>query len=298
MIKRIFCLIAVISFALIAQADTINLDNLSLWAGGTIGLGNYVTIGGSIASGANISAGSGAQLDSIYTQSSVWLGSNSSVSGDIFANGGIQTGSNVIIDGTSNSFSNFILPALDSLEHGAIGTDNIYSSKNSTKTLLAGQYRDWNFDRNTTLNLSAGDYTLRDFWMNKDGVVNVDTSAGDVILNVVGQFSTGSEVSFIKTGSGNLYVNVFGHDIWLDDDVSMNAIVKVYGGNIGTDSSVKLSGSFYATGDVWLGSNTQLEYVSSPVNIPEPASLLLSAMSFVFILKFRPKAATDTSVAA
>ena len=271
-------LLILIIFALTVQATTININELSLWAGGTIGLGSYVNVGGTMASAGNISTGSGTSLASIYTQGNVWLGSNSYVSGNVLANGQVQTGYNVSIGGSSDDYGDFVLPQLDLLESGGIGTDNIYGAKNSTTTLSSGLYRDLSFDKNTTLNLSAGSYSLNNFWMNKNSVVNIDTSGGDVILNVSGGFSTGRDVSFTKSGSGNLYINVFGANVWLDNDVTLNAIVKVFGGNLGFGDSAQLAGQYYATGDIWLGSNSQIEYVSSQA-IPEPASLAIFALS-------------------
>ncbi|MFA5293049.1 MAG: hypothetical protein WC496_08460 [Phycisphaerae bacterium] len=280
--SRIVVLFFVAVFTLTAQATTINIDELSLWAGGTIGFGNTVTVGGPVASAGNISAGNGTSLSSIYTQGNLWLGNNSVVSGNVLANGYVHTGNNVLISGTSVSFGDFVLPPLDSLQQNAVGTNNIYGEKYSTKTLQPGEYRDWSFDKNVTLNLSAGEYNLKNFWMNKDGVVNIDTSLGDVVLNIAGQFDTGKSVTFTNSGSGNLFINVFGHDAWLGENTKLAAVVKVYGGDFGTDSSSDLSGSFYAAGNIWLGNNSQVVY--SPVTvIPEPASLALFVMMGFFL---------------
>ncbi len=360
-------LIAVYSFALLvtlsAQATTINIDELALWAGGTIGLGNNVAVNAAIASGGEISVGSNANLRSIYTEDKIRLGSNATVNGSVLANkqaragsglnlSGSWTGSSVSIGSNANvtgdigaasdkiglgsntvmlgdvlgnnsisiggkstitgdvrpgigyklskgskvtitgstqpgsfSFDSFDLPALDQLQPSAIGTDNIYGAKYNTTTLLPGEYRDWSFNKNTTLNLSAGQYSLRNFLMNKDSVANIDTSAGDVILNVVGQFSTGTDVSFLKSGPGTLFINVFDHDVWLDNDVRLAAILKVYNGDIGVDRGAQLAGRFYATGDIWLGNNSQLRCIS-PQIIPEPSTLAIFAvMGFLLSCK-------------
>jgi hypothetical protein len=357
-------LIAVYSFVLLValsvQATTINVDELALWAGGTVGLGSGVTVNAAIASGGEISAGSRANLRSIYTENKIWLGNNATVNGTVLANKQAQagsglnllgnwTGSSVSIGSNSNitgdigagtgkislgsntamfgdvlgnnsisigskstitgdvrpgigykiskpsnvtitgstqpgsfSFNTFDLPALDQLQQSTIGTDNIYGPRYSTTTLLPDEYRDWSFDKNNTLNLSAGAYSLKNFWVDRDSVVNVDTSAGDVILNIAGQFSTGTNVSFSKSGSGNLFINVFGHNVWLEDNVKLSAVLKVYGGDFGVDKSAQLAGRFYATGDIWLGRNTQLEYISSQV-IPEPSTLVIFAVMGLFL---------------
>jgi hypothetical protein len=277
--------------ACLTQATTVNIDQLGLWAGGTIGFGNNVSVDGPIASGGSISAGNNMILNSIYTEGGVWTGNNSIINGNILANGQVQIGNNVLIGGSVTSFGDFTLPVLNLLEQTAIGTNDIYGEKNSTTTVSTGSYRDLSFDKDATLNLSAGQYSLRNFWVNKSGTVNVDTSAGDVVLNVSGSFGTSKDVSFVNSGSGNFYINVFGHDVRLDDSVKLSAVLKVYGGSIDADNSVQLAGQFYATGDIWLGNNSNLSYISttSAVPIPEPASLVIFAIMgfFGFIAKNR-----------
>jgi hypothetical protein len=273
--------------ACLAQATTVNIGQLGLWAGGTIGLGDNVSVNAPIASGGSISAGSNMNLSSIYTESGVWIGNSSIINGNILANGQVQIGNNVLIGGSVTSFGDFTLPVFGLIEQTTIGTNDIYGVKNSTTTILAGSYKDFSFDKDATLNLSAGQYSLRNFRVNKNGIVNVDTSAGDVVLNVSGSFSASKDVSFINTGSGNFYINVFGHDVRLDDSVKLSAVLKVYGGSIGVDDSVQLAGRFYATGDIWLGNNSTLSYLSytSTVPIPEPASLVIFAiMSFYCLI--------------
>ncbi|MDD5134838.1 MAG: hypothetical protein PHP01_05455 [Phycisphaerae bacterium] len=278
----------------LTQATTLNIGQVGLWAGGTIGFGDNVSVAGSIASGGSISAGNNMSLNSIYTESGIWTGNNSIINGDILANRQVQIGNNVVISGSVTSFGDFTLPVLGLMEQTAIGTNDIYGKKNSTTTVSADSYRDFSFDKNTTLNISAGQYNLRNFWVNRSSTVNVDTSAGDVVLNVSGSFGTSKEVSFVNSGPGNLYINVFGHDVWLDDSVKLSAVLKVYGGNIDADNSVQLSGQFFATGDIWLGNNSSLSFVSgTPASsIPEPASLVIFAVMGLcsFIVKNqRPK---------
>jgi hypothetical protein len=280
-------IVFVFVFALSAQATTVGIDQLALWAGGTIGLGSGVSINAPFAAGGNISTGGSVNLMSVYTESNVWLGNNSAIAGDIFAAGSIQTGSNVVIGGSANSFTDFTLPQLDLLQQSTFGTENIYARKNTTTTLTAGEYADWSFDKNTTLNLTAGEYSLKNFWMGKDGVVNIDTSAGDVILNLVGQLSTSSDVAFITSGSGSLYVNVFGSSAWLGSGTSLSAALTVYGGDFGAGASAQLAGSFFATGNIWLDSNSQLGFVPYQ-EIPEPASLAIFAVGSLCFL-FRRK---------
>jgi hypothetical protein len=286
--KHSFISISLIVLAVVAgQGSTIDIDTVGLWAGGTIGLGREVSVNGTAASGGDFSALSGDNLTSIYTEKNVWIDKNSTVSGDIIANGKIQV-SGVKVGGSVKEFSDFVLPKLDILEKTTFGTKDIYGKNNSTTTLSAGDYKSLGFSNNTTLNLSSGKYNIQSFWMDKDSVVNVNTSVGDVVLNIAGSFSTSKNVSFANTGSGSLQINIFGKDFWLGSGSSLSAVLKVFGGNIGTDNSVLLAGQIYATGNINLGNGSQFEYNPAGA-IPEPSTLafLATAGFYCFIAKAR-----------
>jgi len=282
------------SLIVTTQANTITIDELALWAGGSIGVGSGVTVSGPMASALGVNANSNSSLSSIYTQGNVWLGKGVIVNGDVVANGSIQTSKNTVITGSSNSFSNFVLPQLDTLQQTVVGTTPIYTAPNATKTLLPGEYSSLSLSNDTQLNLSSGIYSVSSFWMGSGGTVNVDTSAGDVILNVVGSFTAGSSVKFITSGSGNLFVNVFNSDAWLDSRVDFTGVLSVFGGGLGTGTSVNLTGSVYTTGSMYLGNDTAVTYTHS-TQIPEPASLAMFLTIGFIIWKVR-QGSTDTSV--
>ena len=285
-----------VGFVVTAQACTVTIDELALWAGGTIGTGTGVTISGSIASASGININNGSSLNSIYTQGSVWLGKSVTVTGDIVANGQVDTAKSAVITGSSSSYSNFVLPQLDYLQQTTAGTTSVYAAANSSQIITPGQYSSWSLSSSTTVTISSGTYSLSSFWIGSNSVVNVDTSAGDVILNVAGSFSAASGVSFVTSGSGNLYINVFNSDAWLDNNVSLTGVLKVFGGGLSTGTSVDLIGSFYATGNIYLGNDSQVTYVSQVI-IPEPASLVLfAAVSLIFILKARRPTNTSAAV--
>lgn len=286
-IKYSFVCVLLVVLAAVGQGSTIDISSVGLWAGGTIELGSNVSASGIAASGGGFSASGGAALDSIYTEKNVWIGSGSAVSGDIIANSEIYA-SGVKVGGSVNQFSDFVLPELDILEKNTFGTDDIYGKNNSTTTLSAGDYKSLSFGRDTTLNLSSGEYNIQSFWMDRESTVNVDTSAGNVVLNIAGGFSTSKNVSFVNTGSGSLQINIFGQDFWLGRGSSLSAVLKVFGGNIGADSSVNLSGQLYATGNIWLGDYSQFSYTPA-AEIPEPSTLafLAAAGFYCFTSKYR-----------
>ena len=285
-------ILLVVLAAAIGQGSTIDIGSVGLWAGGTISLGREVSVNGTAASGRDFSALSGTNLTSIYTEKNVWIDRNSTVSGDIIANGKIQV-SGVKVGGSIEEFSDFVLPKLDILEKTAFGTKDIYGKNNSTTTLLAGDYKSLSFSKDTTLNLSSGEYNIQSFWMDKESTVNVDTSAGNVVLNIAGSFSTSQNVSFTNTGSGSLQINIFGRDFWLGSGSSLSAVLKVVGGNIGIDNSANLSGQMYATGNINMGNGSQFEYTPATA-IPEPSTLAFLAVAGLFYRK-RPASQTYIS---
>ncbi|MHB0945746.1 MAG: hypothetical protein ACYC3B_01065 [Sedimentisphaerales bacterium] len=287
--NTLVCISLVVLAAAAGYGSTIDIGSVGLWAGGTIGLGSEVSVNGIAASGGDFSASKNARLTSIYTEKSVWIDKGSVVSGDIIANGKIQA-TGVKIGGSVSAFSDFTLPRLDILEKTAFGTEDIYGKSRSTTTLLAGDYKSLSFSRDTTLNLSSGEYNIQSFWMDRESTVNVDTSAGNVVLNIAGSFSTSRNVSFANTGSGSLQINIFGQDFWLGSGSSLSAVLKVFGGNIGTDGSVNLAGQMYATGNIWLGNDSQFTYAPAIATaIPEPSTLafLAAAGFYCFTAKGR-----------
>jgi cytoskeletal protein CcmA (bactofilin family) len=261
------------------------------WTGRSVSIGTNANITGDIGAAAdNISLGNNASImGDVLGNRNIQIGNNSTITGDVRPGSGyhISAGRNVSISGSTQpdsfSFDTFDLSQLDQLQQSAIGTENINGTKNSITTLMPDEYRDWSFGKNTTLNLSAGQYSLKNFWMDKSSVVNIDTSAGDVTLNVVGQFSTGNGVSFLKSGSGNVFINVFGHNVWLEDNVKLSAVFKVYGGNFGADKSAQLAGRYYATGNISVGNNSQVQYISTALPVPEPSTLVIfTVMGLLF----------------
>jgi len=289
-------LVLSVCLALSAQACTITIDELALWSGGSITTGNNVTVTGTMASASGVSLNSGSSVGSIYTLGGIWLGNGVTVSGDAVAKGTVTTAKSAVITGSSSGNTSFTLPGLDYLTQTAIGTTSIYAAANSSTTLSPGTYSSWSLSNGTTINLSSGSYSLSSLWIGSSSVVNIDTSAGDVILNVVGSFSVSSGVTFVTSGSGTLYINVFNSSVWLDNSVSLTGVISVFGGGLSTGSSVSLTGSVYATGNIYLGNDTSVTYVAF-TNIPEPASLIMfGAAGFILTVRSR-RASTNTSSA-
>ncbi|MCD4831568.1 MAG: hypothetical protein K8R02_07170 [Anaerohalosphaeraceae bacterium] len=270
--------LAVLVISAGAFGDIINVSNTGLWAGGSLDVGRRVTMNGSVASSGTIGFGSSVSLTGdMYGGGDIWLGKGSYINGNVTPNVGanLSVGSNVTITGSTDqaelNFDSFSVPWQSQMQNINVGTQNISGYKNSVTNLLAGEYHNFDFDKNTTLNLSAGDYSMNNFWMNKNSVVNLDTSSGDITFNVLGGFSTANNVRFLASGQGNVYVNIYENDVWLGDDSEMRAVLNVYGGDFGVGKNAELAGSFYTTNNLWLGNNSNYDYIAEA--IPEPATL-------------------------
>jgi hypothetical protein len=297
MFRKILAVCVVVCcVALTANANTITLEELAIWSGGSIGTGSGVAIKGPAASAGGINLNKGTNVNSIYTTGSIWLGNDVLVSGDALANMGIYQSKTAVITGHSDGSAGFELPKLEYLAQNTIGTTSVYVKPNAAQTLKPGDYSSWSSGGSATINLSSGTYNLSSLWFGSGSIVYVDASAGDVVLNVAGSFSVGREVTFVSSGSGILRVNVFNSDVWFDNNSSLTGIVSVFGGGLSTGSSFGLVGSLYATGNVYLGNDSNVTY--SSFNIPEPASLVIfAAMGMTLVVRSRPKAARGTSSA-
>jgi predicted acyltransferase (DUF342 family) len=281
-----------------AEADR-NLDIEGNWTGERVWIGRDLRAVGDVqARDGSLQLDRNALVDgSIRGNAGVNIGRDGYISGDARAGyaGGLQTDRNVIIEG-STSPGSFNVDTLTSVglegdwvaTPGNAGSESFWVPRNDSLSLDAGSYGSVQLDRNTSLSLSAGTYDIGGFWMNRDSVVQVDTTLGDVILNVQGTFGTGRDVRFVTTGPGALTVNVFGHDAYLGRRNELTGQVNVLGGGFGTDRNSLLTGRFFATGDMSLGSGTVVNYSSQA--IPEPAMIAVLLTGGSILLRRRRRA--------
>ncbi|HAU36437.1 MAG TPA: hypothetical protein DCX07_01805 [Phycisphaerales bacterium] len=302
-----------------ASADVIAFEQIALGGGNNVSLGNNVTITGLLAAGRTFSAGTNASLMDIFAGRDVSIGNNSAIGGSVTANRDIWIGNNGSVAGdvtagigrtpglgkhttvggtaggaadASQTYQGVYVADLAVPSHGAYGSQSIWGANNSTTTLAAGEYRDLSLGSRATLNLSSGVYTLKSVWMGANGTVNVDTSAGDVTLNVLGSLGTGTKVNFNTTGGGALKINVFDSSIWLGNENVISADVRVYNGSFETGNNAVLTGTYMATANVWLGNNTSLTY-SAVQSVPEPAAMTVLAIGGLLMLR-RSRAVRQT----
>ena len=273
------------------------LDLIGDWTGKSAGFGNNAKITGDVVATAKpISIGNNAEITgNVRGNHNIWIGSKSSVSGDASPGLGktLSTGSKVTIGGSrtpasvaGETYKGPFVTDLPVPSHGSAGSTSIWRGNNTSYTLAAGAYKTVGFGNKVTLNLAAGEYTMKKFWIGNNAQINVDTSAGDVELNVLGDFSTGKKANFNKTGTGRLIINVFnGGDVWLGNETGIEAKVAVYGGSFGTGQKANLAGQFYATKSIWIGNNSSIVLANGMDNVPEPSSLVLICLGGLLMVK-------------
>lgn len=256
--------------------------------GGSVHFGRDTNVGGNVTAGTG-----GVSVDrdtsiggNVTANKNIWIDKNSTVGGNATAGVGksVETGRNVTIGGTTGSGAtpdapSFSAPALPTAPTtpGASGPYQ-WTGNGGELTLTPGQHGGLGFGNNATLNLTAGQYDLGEFWMANNGLVNVDTSAGDVYLNFYGDMSTGNNVLFNKTGDGNLFITLFDSDAWLGSNNELDAALRAYNGSFGADPETSLTGTYWATGEIALGRSTSVEYMNyynggGGATVPEPMTL-------------------------
>lgn len=151
------------------------------------------------------------------------------------------------------------------------GSSNRWFARNSDQALAPGAYGSLSVDRDSTIRLTAGEYHFQRVWLGRNVTVEADTSAGDVLVNIVTSLSTDRDVTF-DAGSSLMAVTIGGSasfgpnntidaGLWAGEDVSV-------------DRDGVLGGQLVAGRNVWLNQNTQvLGAGSSNAAVPEPTAL-------------------------
>lgn len=160
-------------------------------------------------------------------------------------------------------------------------------------TLAAGTYGALSTGNNATNNLTSGIYYFDSFTVGGGTRINLDLGFGDIILNIVGDLSTGSNVNFVLSNGGGPFDVLFevhgdtdigGGSTWVGTLFAPDSEIK-FGNN------VTISGAIY--GDVVdIGGGSRLHHVPSnilfanngnpnPAPVPEPGMLAIFGLSLL-----------------
>ncbi|MBN1556044.1 MAG: PEP-CTERM sorting domain-containing protein [Phycisphaerae bacterium] len=267
------------------------------WTGKSVSMGKGANVTGDIIAGAgNLSLDDKAYvLGNLNSNADIWIDNYGVITGnaDPGEKGKLSVGRKVSIGGSTDpSVAYFDTVRLDSMgpapEKKPHGTEDISGGRKAVVDLTAGEYQNLNlWGTDTKLNLSAGTYNLRDVWIGNRGTVNVDTTAGDVVLDVHKNFAVGNEVAFNVIGDGQLTVNVFDENVILGDDVTLAAQIRAWTGDVNTGDDLAFAGTIHAYGDASFGGGSVVSYQKQ---IPEPGTILLLGIgAFVILWEERRK---------
>ncbi len=252
----------------------------SSWTGKSVSLGSKANVSGDLITGSgNLDLGAKAQVTgNVLSNANIWIANNGTIYGDASPGlkGSLSTGKRVTITGSTDpAYHDYDTYSLPSMGPGPVmpdyGTETISYGNKAVVDLAADTYKDidmWGSD--TTLNLSGGTYTLRDFWVQAGGTVNVDTSEGDVIFNVHNNFGAGKDVTFNLLGDGEFTMNVE-NEVSLGQGVALDAQVRVWEGDFYADKGLDFEGTIWSRGGISLGNGSSVTYSG----VPEPATLAL-----------------------
>ncbi len=269
-------------------------------------------------------AGRDASLQDVYSAGAVLFGKDTTVDGNVYANGGGGAGKNFSLTGDFNSGKAVIIDsganilgdvtakgdiwfgkessvagnttsksldvdlweglAFPEAPDGNPGGDTLWLPKNSEKGIEPGRYGGWSISAGSAVTLTAGVYDIEDVWIAKESKINLDTTDGDIVLNVFGKFSTGTKVAFNWLDEDHdVLINVIDHDMILGTYNQLDAHVTVYGGSFGALAYGSLGGTFLASESAWLGKETGVEFRPYAVQVPEPGTLGVLALGGMIV---------------
>ena len=274
------------------QGDSITGDDVEI--------GDDATVTGNVQARDDINLTKNAFVTgNVLADDDIYLGDGTSVYGDASpgVNGQLSLGTNVTLTGTTDpldkTFADFSIAGVPATPaKPKAGKNSVRGTAESVTHLDPGTYKDASFDRDSVLHLSAGEYTFKSFWMDKRGVVNVDTANGDVTINVRSGFDTGEYVQFNPSGNGQVIINIWGNDgAYLGKSNIMKANVFVWDGVFGAERDLVFYGTILAKNDITIAEGGVLYYSQGEGGyqsaVPEPATAIVILAGAGILLRRR-----------
>ena len=268
--------------------------------GRDITVGDNAQVEGNVQARKNIHVGVDARVyGDLLAGQNIWISKGSTIQGDASPGipGRIRAGADVSITGSTNpldrTFADFTMAGMSRPDKPKFGRISITRPAESVTTLAPGTYKDLSIQRDGELNLQSGAYTFKSFWMAKRGIVNVDTTEGDVVINVHAGFDTGAYVQFNPTGEGRVIINVFGNGgMWLGMDNVLKANVYVWDGYFTAGTDLAFVGTIMSHKAIDIGAGGVLKKSSGEGGyreIPEPAVMTALIAGAGMLLRRRRK---------
>lgn len=221
----------------------------------------------------------------------VTLDSQAKVFGDVFAGNDVTLGWQAKADATHDSlgvdaFNALGLPALDLAASGAA---DVTIGDQASLALTPGTYGDLSMNWKGALALSAGTYYFDSLYLGDQSRITLDTSAGDVLINVAGDTSMQWKADVQRTGGGGAMFTT-GGTFNMASEVHFDASLLA-GGNVDLDWQSHIAGQVFAYGNVDVADQVKIHgadlvapATASPgAPIPEPSALALIIAGLVWM---------------
>ncbi|MCC7409441.1 MAG: PEP-CTERM sorting domain-containing protein [Phycisphaeraceae bacterium] len=258
----------------------------SLVVSGSTYIGGWSTVNGGIQSVGDFGTSSSITITGdVVTEGQLDLGKKSTIYGRGQYGTGYSLGSEASVQGGLSE----IIDSIDVWSPGDLGgltllpagSENIVKAQDSVSALAPGAYGSLSTGRDVTINLVAGSYSFNAIDLDKSTVLNVDTSAGDVVIHVQQGLTADNSFHVNTTGPGGVSF-IVGGDIELGISADIDASLVSLTSNITLDGMTTVAGQLWAQGDIDLGFNTNVggaSFVTIPLaggaTIPEPATVVM-----------------------
>jgi cytoskeletal protein CcmA (bactofilin family) len=205
----------------------------------------------------------------------VQLKKDAVVSGDVTAAGPVFVEVGAVVSGTISQ--NTGVPPSSVITSPSLsliaGTQDIIVEKsNSPFTLAPGSYGKLEVRTEATLNLSAGVYAFEEIRLDRQAIVNLDVSAGTILIDVVKGVSTSEEVQMLSNGSAeNILFRVQGDQVTLHLNGVYLGTFLAPNGTINLEQGATLTGALY-------GQNVNVKHRARLIGAPAVA-LLFNGLS-------------------
>jgi len=277
-----------------------------VYSGSGLGTGRNVTIGGGLVSAGDVWLDRGASVASIDGSRNVGIGRGVNVDGyvaagrrvgidrDTVVRGDVSYGTGQWISGSATvggtvgqglrEVRTWQTTLPDEPAWGGAG-GSAYHGRGDDVILDPDTYGSLNVDRDATVHLSAGTYDFGSIWLGSGTEIVADTSAGDVVLNLSGSLSTDAEVSFTRSGGGDLLIQADGF-IYLGRGTQADGAFTSFR-SLGVDAGSSIIGRLQSTGNLWIGRDSTLTGPLTGGAVPEPATLAFLAGGVMAVLTRR-----------
>lgn len=218
-----------------------------LGSGGNVNLGYDSTVyGGGRAGGKFNAGGSFATPGDVIANGNLTLPWDSTVAGDVIAGGKISLGGNVNPGGITQSRAGTPYSPIPSLPAPTIftaGGINQNVAPAGKLNLAPGTYGTLTTNNQGTVNLSAGAYFFDAIALGNAAKLNLNVTAGDILIYSLGNVTFNSDVDFDVIGGGakDIYIETHG-------DFVVGYSGQVYGTVYASGSSTRLGESNIRTG--------------------------------------------------